>query len=409
MKRFFYLLPMIAAFVLAACSDKEEVAQNYDVKVTVVAGNDVTLDDIKDLEVTAVNLATSQEQTAAAVNGMVSFSLPSGRYDFRATGSCADYDVNGMESNVSVTSATSVNINIYTLAKNSTLIFKEVYFSGVKDFYFKDGFYEIYNNSDEVQYLDGVILGVVDEGLPANVYTPTNSIWVDGNGQLLDRYPMTSFTMYFPGTGKDFPLEPGKSVVVAAYPINHSARELSGEDVQSPVDLSKADWEIFCGPHSKLDIDVPEVPNMEYAYHTFGIEFMPSTSGQALILAKLPEGKTVAEFAADAANIMTAPGKSQNHLMIPSDYVIDGIEIVRAPMNERFKHLLPKTDIGMTWVDGSADGTFEDGAYSGKSLRRKVVSIVNGRTKFKDTNNSSADFIVGGGKPTPGLIPAIID
>ncbi len=39
---------------------------------------------------------------------------------------------------------------------------------------------------------------------------------------------------------------------------------------------------------------------------------------------------------------MTAPGKTQNHLMIPSEYVIDGIEIVRAPVNERFKHLLPK-------------------------------------------------------------------
>ena len=88
--------------------------------------------------------------------------------------------------------------------------------------------------------------------------------------------------------------------------------------------------------------------------------------------------------------------------------VIDGIEIVRAPVNERYKHLLPKTDMGMTWVDGSDNGSLEDAAYSGKSLRRKVASVENGITKFKDTNNSSIDFIVGGGVPTPGIIPTTV-
>lgn len=409
MKKLLFLLPLVAAFFLASCSEKEEVAQNYEVKVTITAGDDISVSGIEKLEVTAVNLATSKEQTATAVNGMASFSLPSGRYDFRATGTYKDLDVNGMTGNVSVTSQSSVELSVYALVKNSTLVFKEVYSSGVKDYYFKDGFYEIYNNSDEVQYLDGVILGIVDEGFPAGIYKPTNSIWVDGNGQLLDRYPMTNFTMYFPGNGQDHPLEPGKSVVVASYPINHSARKLTENDVQSPVDLSRADWDIYCGPYSSVDIDIPEVPNLEYAYHTFGFEFMPAVSGQALILAKLPAGQKVADFVADPNNIMAAPGKSRNHLMIPSDYVIDGIEVVRAPKNERFKHLLPKTDIGMVWVDGSDNGSAADGAYSGKSLRRKVASIVNGRTKFKDTNNSSVDFIIGGGKPTPGVIPTTVD
>ena len=63
----------------------------------------------------------------------------------------------------------------------------------------------------------------------------------------------------------------------------------------------------------------------------------------------------------------------------------------------------------MTWVDGSDNGSMEDAAYSGKSLRRKVSSVENGITKFKDTNNSSIDFIVGGGVPTPGIIPTTVD
>lgn len=409
MKKILFLLPLMALLFLNACSDDDEVAKNYNVTVSLTAGDGINFADISDLEVTVVNLTTSKEQVATPENGSVSFALPTGKYDFRATGTFNGYDVNGVASGVDIAADQTISMIIGYAAANSTLIFKEVYFTGVKDFYFKDGFYEIYNNSNEVQYLDGIILGIVDEGMPANTYTPTNSIWVDENGQLLDRYPMTSYTMYFPGNGTEHPLQPGKSVVVAAYPIDHSARSLGSEDVASPVNLSGADWDIYCGPYSALDIDVPEVPNMEYAFHTFGIDFMPSTSGQALILAKLPNGMKVADFVADENNFMVAPGKTQNHLMISSDYVLDGIDIVRAPSNERFKNLLPKTDMGSVWVDGSDNGSFADAAYSGKSLRRKVVSVQDGVTKFKDTNNSSVDFIVGGGTPTPGVIPTTVD
>lgn len=410
MKKILFLLPLMALLFLNACSDSEdEVAQNFNVTVTLTAGDGITLANINDLEVTAVNLTTSKEQTATPSNGSVSFSLPTGRYDFRATGTYEGSDVNGVANNVNVAADQTVPLTVSYAAANSTLIFKEVYFSGVKDYYFKDGFYEIYNNSDEVQYLDGVILGIVDEGMPVNTYEPTNSIWVDANGNLLDRYPMANYTMYFPGNGTEHPLQPGKSVVVAAYPIDHSSRELGDSDSPSPVNLSRADWDIFCGPYSTIDIDVPNIPNLDYAFHTFGIEFMPSTSGQALILAKLPNGQKVADFVANADNFMTAPGKTQDHLMIPSDYVIDGIEIVRAPVNERYKNLLPKTDMGMAWVDGSNNSSLADASYSGKSLRRKVASVENGITKFKDTNNSSVDFILGGGTPTPGVIPTTVD
>lgn len=408
MKRFLFLLPLVSLLFLAACSDSEdEVAKNFTVKVLLTADDGITLSNVNDLVVTAVNLTTSKEQTATPADGTASFSLPTGKYNFSVTGVYEGHEVNGIANGVNVADDQDVPLTIKYASANSTLIFKEVYFAGVKSYYFKDGFYEIYNNSDEVQYLDGVILGIVDEGLPG--YTPASSIWVDENGQLLDRYPMANYTMYFPGNGTEHPLQPGKSVVVAAYPIDHSSRELSKEDQPSPVNLSGADWELFCGPHSTLDVDVPNVPNLEYAYHTFGIEFMPSTSGQALILAKLPNGQKVADFVAEGSNFMTAPGKTQNYLMIPSDYVIDGIEIVRAPVNERFKNLLPKTDMGMAWVDGSNDGSCADAAYSGKSIRRKVASVENGITKFKDTNNSSVDFIIGGGVPTPGVIPTTVD
>ena len=177
MKRNLFLLPLMALLFLAACSDSnDEVAKNFTVTVSLTADGGITLSNINDLEVTAVNLTTSKEQTATPANGSVSFSLPTGKYDFRATGVYEGHELNGIANNVNVAADQTVELMIGYAAANSTLIFKEVYYTGVKDYYFKDGFYEIYNNSDEVQYLDGVILGIVDEGLPVNVFTPTNSI-----------------------------------------------------------------------------------------------------------------------------------------------------------------------------------------------------------------------------------------
>ena len=280
----------------------------------------------------------------------------------------------------------------------------------MKSYYFKDAFYEIYNNSNQTQYLDGVILGVVDDGLPVGTYTPANSIWVDGSGSLLSSYPMYSFTMYFPGSGTEHPLEPGKSVVVAVSAINHSARTLSSGDVQSPVDLSKANWEMYVQGKTVTLTDNPDIPNLEFAYKNMGIQFMPSTSGEAVILAKLPTGVKITDFLASADNFKVKPGTSLTaNLMIPSDYVIDAIDIVRAPATERYKHLLTKDDLGQAWVDGSSNGSLQDAAYSGKSLRRKVSAVVNGRSIYKDTNNSSVDFIKGGSTPTPGIISTTVD
>ena len=62
----------------------------------------------------------------------------------------------------------------------------------------------------------------------------------------------------------------------------------------------------------------------------------------------------------------------------------------------------------MAWYTG-ADGV-SNGEYSGKSLRRKVAGVTaEGKVILKDTNNSSNDFIIGGGTPTPGTFPTNAD
>jgi hypothetical protein len=55
-----------------------------------------------------------------------------------------------------------------------------------------------------------------------------------------------------------------------------------------------------------------------------------------------------------------------------------------------------------------AQGVMGVESYSGKCVRRKVVKIENGRCYFKDTNNSSKDFL--SDQPlTPGVDPTAVD
>lgn len=400
-KKVFFLLSLVTAFILASCSDDDDVAKNYEVTVSLVAPEGISLSDVSDLKIVAVNATTGTETELTVADNGAKATLTAGEYNFRASGSTGDFKLNGL-TNASVYESKEVSIDLNIVSGNG-LIFKEVYYTGVMSYYWKDGFYEIYNNSDEVQYLDGVILGIVDGGFG------TPSTWVDDAGNLLNRYPMINHTVYFPGTGTEHPLEPGKSVVVATVAIDHSARTLTAEDTKSPVNLSKADWNIYI-PTQASDIQVNGIPNTLVAYSTWGLDFMPRTNGQALILAKLPAGTSVADFVKNADNFQKTPGTGLwNQLMIPHEYVIDGIDIVYPNEGQQYKTLLPSEDVGMTWVYGTA-GPGTDAAYSGKSLRRKVIGITEeGRVVYKDTNNSSEDFILGGQTPTPGVQPTKVD
>lgn len=410
MKHLFYLFPFLAVFLFTACEDENE-AENHVVSITITA-SDFSLSEAKNLIVTATNTKTSRKvRTTVSESGVAQLLLPTGYYNFEVTGNHNDNNIMGWKSNVEILGSKSLSLAL-VYASKSSLIFKEVYYTGVMSYYFKDAFYEIYNNSDEVQYLDGLILGVVDNGVPVDVETSASSVWVDESGNLINRYPMHSFTMYFPGQGKEYPLAPGKSVVVAVSAIDHSARELSDEeDVASPVNLAHADWEMYATGKTILLTDNPDVPDLKFAYKNMGIQFMPATSGQALILAKLPKDSLMENFLMNMGNFMIKPGTSKMspHLMIPSEYVLDAIDIVPMSQAERFKHILSKDDMGMVWVNATG-GEFESNAsYSGKSLRRKVETIIGGRVVFKDTNNSSEDFILGGSIPTPGVISTSID
>lgn len=410
MKKICYLLPLLAMFIgFASCDNNDGPSAKHTVTVNVKLPSEVSsFSDVTSMAVTVFNTVTSQESVAQVVDGTATVTLTPGIYNFTVSGETADFNLNGVQTGVDVFADKTVEIDLIATV-GSTLVFKEVYFSGVPDFYFQDAFYEIYNNTDEVQYLDGIIMGVVDYGMAVGTWNKDQaSVWMTNGKYTNGKYPLTSHVQCFPGDGTQFPIQPRTSIVVASNPINHSARELSEGDVQSPVNLENADWQLYADNAFPADTRIEGIPNMTLLWKNFGREMMPATEGQAIVIARLKDGQSPVDYAADPTSVVPLPGGTTNCFVIPADCILDAIDIVPADAACHYKHIEAKDDAGMVWYTG-ADGV-SNGDYSGKSLRRKVAGFTAaGKAILKDTNNSSNDFIVGGSTPTPGVIPSVAD
>lgn len=410
MKKICYLLPLLAMFIgFASCDNNDGPSAKHTVTVNVKLPSEVSsFSDVTSMAVTVFNTVTSQESVAQVVDGTATVTLTPGTYNFTVSGETADFNLNGVQTGVDVFADKTVEIDLIATV-GSTLVFKEVYFSGVPDFYFQDAFYEIYNNTDEVQYLDGIIMGVVDYGMAVGTWNKDQaSVWMTNGKYTNGKYPLTSHVQCFPGDGTQFPIQPRTSIVVASNPINHSARELLEGDVQSPVNLENADWQLYADNAFPADTRIEGIPNMTLLWKNFGREMMPATEGQAIVIARLKDGQSPVDYAADPTSVVPLPGGTTNCFVIPADCILDAIDIVPADAACHYKHIEAKDDAGMVWYTG-ADGV-SNGDYSGKSLRRKVAGFTAaGKAILKDTNNSSNDFIVGGSTPTPGVIPSVAD
>ena len=244
--------------------------------------------------------------------------------------------------------------------------------------YTKDAYMSIYNNSDEIAYLDSLCIGTVNpvtSSSPSNFTKPDGSLW--------DEIPLFMMAWQFPGTGTDYPLQPGEETIIALNAINHV-------DIASQsVDLSKADFAFWDPLLTGASVPAPGVEPLKMLWRNSGTAFTISLTGPAMVIFKIPT--TVAEsaqaYAEDPGNLQLDPVKpnaSQKFLMIHKDWVIDGVECVTSASKAN-KRIPNNIDAGFTYIPTS---------YLGNSVCRKVDEVVDGRTIYMDSNNSSEDFEV---------------
>ncbi|HDR89244.1 MAG TPA: DUF4876 domain-containing protein [Bacteroidetes bacterium] len=396
---FIIIIALIAGMFITSC-EKDEGAKLYDVTVSVIFPEGYTVTDMSGVSVKCLNTVSSKEETATTdASGTVMFKVEAGTYTFSATMTTEEFVFNGITQNQQVDAQnTEFEVDLVASAIGGGLVFKEIYYTGSRTpedkSYYADQFHEIYNNSDEVIYLDGLCIGVLQ---------PTSSSpsdWVDDQGNLLDVLPITYHTWMWPGTGEDYPLQPRTSVVLAQDGIDHQTDPAGNPN--SPVNLGNADWETYV-EWSDKDTDSPGVPNLICIYTTTTsmYDWLHPVFGGAVVIFRLPTGLDYDSFVNNPDNFMTRPGSTSTteYLMVHKDWVIDAVEIVRVEEDKRYKRLPIELDAGYTFCSGT---------YISKSIRRKVDKIIDGKVIYKDTNNSSEDFL-GDQDPTPFVHPSTVD
>lgn len=300
---------------------------------------------------------------------------------------------------------------------------KEYGQSAVQNWYSDDAYITIYNPTSEVKYLDGLALS-------STALDPSVQVEFEGNQDFRKDYVGVSLMSYFPGSGKEHPINPGQTIVIAKYAVDHAKdfftrldKELveSGENpadrklytgVDSFLDLSKADWEWTNGKNdSKNNPKVPDLVPIYVGHDNdedddidLGLTEVTETAGIALV--KLPW--TAEDFAKNYPDVEGRRGyrhtiatritHHRNRLRvieISFDKAVDCITLCpkRAyKMNPYSKEPKATFDKGYTSVTDEAYKSTPKSdwpKYSGMSLIRKWDG-----NKYVDDNNSTSDFEV---------------
>lgn len=389
------------AAVTGACTEQFANADQADKmeKMTIRVQADVNVSGLAAPEYLKVQLDNYSEKLTleadmdAAGKAEISGVIP-GLYTVSIDGKTSspdgsDYYLNGNAVNYPIVNSDKpLDISVRALVAGK-LIFKEIYYSGSRSatggIYFRDQFYEIYNNTENVIYLDKLYMG----HLYPMTATTKLPVWPEEDG---DDYVYAETIWQFPGNGTDYPLKPGESCILAQAALNHQ-QELFNP--KSPVDCSGAEFEFYNG--FALTPDQAAV-NMHAFYNDGKNElslpfYLTSVFGAAYVLFQVPEGADYRPWAGD--KWQTADLASQHNTLfakVPVDYILDVVECGTKQSDLSGKRIPGFLDAGMTWVGGS---------YVGKSVSRKIIGTrPDGSPIFKDTNNSTSDFEI---QDTPQL------
>jgi Protein of unknown function (DUF4876) len=399
-KSIFNRLTLLAtAFLLlvSSCDDDDKV-KRVPVDVHVVFPENYNKADAEGVDVTLVSKTTSETQKLKTdATGKVQFTeIVPGDYSLSAalsltatqavtlTGIEQALELNASNDAVLIALENNATVEL-TLAGSrlGNLVIKEMYYTGSKTAsggnYFSDQFIEIYNNSTEDIYLDGLLIGDVygNAGL-INPTSPPTSFGSDANNSYV------SNIWRIPGTGQQHKLEPGKSVIIAQDGIDHKTDPNGNPN--SPVNLGNAKWETYNQRDDNRDLDAPGVPNLERVYFTGGFDWLVTVFGPTIIIFR---SDNVA--ALEQVEVPGSPALSKQ-VKVPNNLVIDAFQALKDGSSSSFKRVPTSVDAGFT---------FATGTYTSESSRRKVKTEVNGRKVLQDTNNSTVDFELIS-KPTPG-------
>ena len=303
-----------------------------------------------------------------------------GSYEMRIAAT-ATYTLNGetvagemsaFVSKVDVLNDSSFPVSLSIKAKGNDFIIEEIFFTGTATpegkQYFGDQYIKLYNPTNRVLYADGLVLADSEFlTVTKRDYTPNIMAEAFTAGSMVQ----------IPGTGTQYPVQPGKSIVIAEQGINHK------ENNPNSIDLSKADFENFYPPRVK-DVDGVGVTNN---INLHGIFIFNNRGNRSYVIARFPEGTTTTTLQYDYEYKVGTKLMQRQALKIPNNWIVDAVNL---STKTGFEWIVTSSSLDSGWAYVANDE--KDTSRYGKSVRRKVLSEKNGKPIFKDTNDSTEDF-----------------
>lgn len=262
-----------------------------------------------------------------------------------------------------------------------------------------DNYIVVHNPTDKPIYLDG--LALILSSFAPNEYIDL------GEYNFFSTHISASRIMLFPGGGTQYKVEPGRSVTIAGYALDHTKNrdDIDGLACDDSIDLSNADFE-WCSDEECKDLfgEVNDkTPNLKTVYYDAQLvddnsskvksfDMKPST-GTMIALVKLGVdykellGK---EYRVDWQHTDITGEHSHtlagSTLKLPNEWVLDAVVV--CPMKEFRMAVVDKT------IDAGYHGIVDRGKIGQREGTHKALFRKHDGKAFVDTNNSTVDFEV---------------
>lgn len=271
------------------------------------------------------------------------------------------------------------------ISSSNPVIFKELYYAGSTTLtgmnYRNDCFYTIYNNSIEDISLKDYYIASMEffGGFGAGPLWPGEEL-----GNYKNIYAAAVWKIV--GDNENDILKSGEQAIIATMAAPHNKN--ADFNLNSPVDLSNADYEAYCKDPQNNYTDFP-AKNMElFFWPNYAYLWRISVFGQGMALIKATKEEMAAMEQVTLPEAFQDPFENDEYwicLKVPNSYVVDAVDLLQNSTTTDAKRFSPILDAG--------GATIAD-TYVGKSVIRKVQSVNGDLVIYQDTNNSSEDFII---------------
>ena len=282
------------------------------------------------------------------------------------------------------------------LSRRGSLVFSEVHdWSPVVDFgpalqYSQSRYVEVYNNADTTVYLDGKIIAAA----MWHVWESTLDRTSLDNCEEFKRWRLdpegiwSEWHLRFPGSGREYALDPGQAGLVAMQAIDH--REVA--PALGFPDLSQADFEVV---GTGQDVDNPVVPNMEHV----GLRPSVDALGRGSLYLE-PAIMVVDNVDLESLPVAELPLDYPDYRRFPSESILDLVALHHDPVT---------VDWDVRLCDRPVNDAFDHQAalildyQAGNSIHRKVLgTTAAGQHILQRTRTSAVDLERG--PRTPGRV-----